>query len=101
MKTDGLNGEKEVMPSVLMVTDKRHSKLLVPPMLYTRGFNSAEDSHVVRHSQMKAQQCVQELMSRNASYAEIKSSLKDVLSKYIQRKTDRRPMIIPVIMEAR
>ena len=70
-------------------------------MLYTRGFNSAEDSHVVRHSQMKAQQCVQELMSRNASYAEIKSSLKDVLSKYIQRKTDRRPMIIPVIMEAR
>ena len=40
-------------------------------------------------------------MARNASYAEIKSSLKDVLSKYIQRKTDRRPMIIPVIMEAR
>lgn len=94
LKNDG-------MVSVLMVTDKRHNKLLVPPMLYTRGFNSAEDSHVVRHSQMKAQQCVQELMSRNASYAEIKSSLKDVLSKYIQRKTDRRPMIIPVIMEAR
>ena len=94
LKNDG-------MVSVLMVTDKRHSKLLVPPMLYTRGFNSAEDSHVVRHSQMKAQQCVQELMSRNASYAEIKSSLKDVLSKYIQRKTDRLPMIIPVIMEAR
>ena len=94
LKNDG-------MVSVLMVTDKRHSKLLVPPMLYTRGFNSAEDSHVVRHYQVKAQQCVQELMSRNASYAEIKSSLKDVLSKYIQRKTDRRPMIIPVIMEAR
>ena len=94
LKNDG-------MVTVLMTIDSRSRKVIVPPLVYTRGFNSAEDSHVVRHSQIRAQDAVAELMGMKASYAEIKNELKARLSKYIERRTGRKPMIIPVIMETR
>ena len=40
-------------------------------------------------------------MGMKATYAEIKNELKARLSKYIERRTGRKPMIIPVIMETR
>ena len=93
LKNDG-------MVSVLLTIDPRKNQLIVPPLVYTRGFNNDESSHVVRHAQMRAGDAVNTLLSNHANFSEIKTELKSVLSKYIERRTGRKPMIIPVIMEA-
>jgi ribonuclease J len=91
LKTDG-------MVSVLVTIDSKTNKMLVPPIIYTRGFGPADQSHVVRHAQMHAEEAMNELMQRKVTFGEIKSTIRAVVSKYIYRKTERSPMIIPVIM---
>ena len=45
---------REGLIAVLMTIDSRLSKIVVPPIVYFRGFASFSDTHVVRHSQMHA-----------------------------------------------
>lgn len=90
LKSDG-------MVTVFMALDEKRN-VLVKPTVYARGFNERADDHVIRHSQMRAQEALTGLLSSHANYTEIKATMKMVLSKYIERKTGRRPMIIPIIM---
>ncbi|HBX25736.1 MAG TPA: ribonuclease J, partial [Firmicutes bacterium] len=91
LKNDG-------MISVLLTIEPKTNTLIVPPLVYARGFASSETSHVVRHSQIRAEEAVRELMKERVSFSEIKATIKSVVSKYVERKTGRKPMIIPVIM---
>ena len=93
LKNDG-------MVAVLLTIDSRQNKLLVPPIVYTRGFAANEALHVVRHAQIQAEAALDELMVHKVTFNEIKSTIKTAVSKYIYRKTQRSPMIIPVIMNA-
>ncbi len=85
---------------VLMTLDSKKNKLIVPPIVYSRGFNVSEDTHVIRHAQMHAQEVVNQVMAHKASFGEIKSAIKDALSHYIYRRTERSPMIVPIIMSS-
>ena len=93
LKSDG-------MVVILLTIDSKANKLLVDPIIYTRGFAANESLHVVRHARMAADDAIKELMLRKVTFAEIKGTLKAAVSKYISRKTGRSPMIIPVIMNA-
>ena len=85
---------------VLMTLDTKKNRLIVPPIVYSRGFNVSEDAHVIRHAQMHAQEVVNQVMAHKASFGEIKSAIKDALSHYIYRRTERSPMIVPLIMSS-
>lgn len=85
---------------VLMTLDTKKNRLIVPPIVYSRGFNVSEDTHVIRHAQMHAQEVVNQVMAHKASFGEIKSAIKDALSHYIYRRTERSPMIVPIIMSS-
>lgn len=93
LKSDG-------MVTVLLTLDSKANRLLVDPIVFSKGFASGNDSHVIRHCRTHAQEAIDELMRRKVTFGEIKTTLKDTLSKYIERKTGRKPMIIPVIMNA-
>ena len=83
-----------------MTLDTKKNRLIVPPIVYSRGFNVSEDAHVIRHAQMHAQEVVNQVMAHKASFGEIKSAIKDALSHYIYRRTERSPMIVPIIMSS-
>lgn len=85
---------------VTLTVDAKHNKIVVPAAVHTKGFNTREDAHVVRHAQMHAQEAVEQVMVRRASFAEIKGAIKEALSHYIYRRTERNPMIVPIIMNA-
>lgn len=91
LKNDG-------MVAVLVTVNSRTNKMVVPPIVYARGFNAAADSHVIRHSQMHAEEALDTLMQGKCTFSEIKATIKNEVSHYIYRKTERNPMIIPVIM---
>ena len=85
--------------TVLLTIDQAENKLTVPPIVYARGFSAASStSHIIRHSQMNAQDAVEEMLKKRADAAQIKSTVKSVVSKYVERKTGRSPMIVPIVM---
>jgi len=88
----------EGMVTVLVSIDSKNNKLIAPPIIYSRGFADDPRAHVLRHSQIRAQAAIESLMKRKVTFGEIKLTLKETLSKYIYSKTQRSPMIIPVIM---
>ncbi len=91
LKNDG-------MVAVLMTIDTKKSSVIVPPIVYARGFSASIDTHVVRHAQMTAEEALKNVMPNHPSFNEIKNVIKTAVGKYIYRKTARSPMIIPVIM---
>ncbi len=91
LKSDG-------MVAVLLTINSRKNQLVMPPVIYARGFNAGLDTHVIRHAQMHAEEAVREILNGKATFGDIKSAIKNTVSHYIYRKTARSPMIIPVIM---
>ncbi|MCI2111608.1 MAG: ribonuclease J [Bacilli bacterium] len=86
------------MIAVLVTINSKTNALVVPPIVYARGFAAGEDTHVIRHAQMHAEEAIRALMKSKVTFGEIKTTIKNAVSKYIYRKTERNPMIVPVIM---
>ena len=104
---DGVSGttisERDVLKNegmiAVIMTLSKEKGLVVPPIIYPRGFAASESSHVVRHAQMRAEEEVRrEMESGEVDYAELKTSLRSVVGKYVERKTGRRPIVLPVVM---
>jgi ribonuclease J len=93
LKNDG-------MVAVLVTINSKTNTLVVPPIVYARGFAAGEDTHVIRHAQMHAEEAIREIMQEKVTFGEIKTTIKNAVSKYIYRKTERNPMIVPVIMNS-
>ncbi|MCQ2798340.1 MAG: ribonuclease J [Bacilli bacterium] len=91
LKNDG-------MVAVVVAIDSKRNKLIDKPIIYARGFAVTGDTHLMRHSQMAAEDAINQIMRNKVTFAEIKTTIKNAVSHYITRKTDRSPMIIPVIM---
>ena len=104
---DGVSGttisERDVLKNegmiAVIMTLSKEKGLVVPPIIYPRGFAASESSHVVRHAQMRAEEEVRrEMESGEVDYAELKTSIRSVVGKYVERKTGRRPIVLPVVM---
>ena len=46
-----------------------------------------------------ANQTLTELMATKPNFATIKSTLKKAIEVYVERKTERKPLVIPVVMD--
>ena len=104
---DGVSGttisERDVLKNegmiAVIMTLSKEKGLVVPPIIYPRGFAASESSHVVRHAQMRAEEeARREMESGEVDYAELKTSIRSVVGKYVERKTGRRPIVLPVVM---
>ena len=104
---DGVSGttisERDVLKNegmiAVIMTLSKEKGLVVPPIINPRGFAASESSHVVRHAQMRAEEEVRrEMESGEVDYAELKTSIRSVVGKYVERKTGRRPIVLPVVM---
>ncbi|MBB5172019.1 ribonuclease J [Texcoconibacillus texcoconensis] len=88
---------------VVVVTLKRKSSQIISgPDIISRGFVYVRESEEMID---EAQSMVKETLQKNLEnqvneWSELKSSVRDVLSRYFYEKTKRRPMILPIIMEA-
>ena len=89
------------MVSVFILLDSKTNKLLCEPRIQTVGFVSygKNEDHLVRHAQIQVQDALNELLNSNkVTFQDLKNTIKSVVSKYYFRKTQRNPMIIPLIM---
>ena len=84
--------------AISVVINSKTQKVIVPPRCFTRAF-SADDTHLTRRIEEIAKEGMEELMKQKPTFASIKSTLKKCIEVYVQRKTERKPLVIPVVMD--
>ncbi len=86
---------------IISTVDRRTSKLVSPPEILSRGFvymkNNDELLREVKHE-------IRKMIESNggkgeANFADLRQEIRDSVGEYLFQKTQRRPMILPVIIE--
>ncbi len=70
-----------------------------PPEIVTRGFNPGEDGLMDGARQIVMQTLEQSSDEERADYGVIKEKIRADLKRYISKQTQKRPLIMPVILE--
>ncbi|MCR5255713.1 MAG: ribonuclease J [Acetatifactor sp.] len=86
---------------VVMSLDKYSGMLAAGPDIVSRGFVYVKEAdELMEEARIVVNDTVENLIERGVSdWGKLKSSTKDVLGDYVWKKTKRRPMILPIIME--
>jgi len=86
---------------VIVTIDGKTGRLIQNPDLISRGFIYMKESkRLVEQTRKKARQIVERQDPRAlANYAHIKNKLRDEIGQFLYYKTQRRPMILPVVIE--
>ncbi len=86
---------------VVLALDGGSGELVSGPDIVSRGFVYVRESDALMdEARMLLQDTMEKLQDKGISdWGKIKSSIKDNLSDFVWKKTKRRPMILPIIME--
>ena len=84
--------------SVIVAVDSSHNKLLLPPKITTAGFVYQASGNLIATAEQKVNESLTELMKNRVNFSDIKTNIKATVGKYLFLRTQRNPMIIPVIM---
>ncbi len=86
---------------VVMSLDKYSGQLVAGPDIVSRGFVYVRESdELLEEARQVVDNAISGCIDRGITdWGKLKNTTKDVLSEYVWRKTKRRPMILPIIME--
>ncbi len=86
-----------VMPVIAI--NKLTGRVEAPPEIVTRGFNAGETIEIERLKEIVSETLNLSSAEEKADYGVIKEKIRTDLKRYISRQTQRRPLIMPVILE--
>ncbi len=86
---------------VVLALDQYSGQLVSGPDIVSRGFVYVRESDaLMEEARIVVDSAVHNCLDKGVSdWGKIKSSIKDMLGEFVWKKTKRRPMILPVIME--
>ena len=90
LKQDGLI-------SIIISIDSKNQKIISGPKVISKAFTS--DKELLENIALLAKNALEKLFEKVVTFADIKRTIKDVISLYVFRKTERHPMVVPVILE--
>ncbi len=87
---------------VVMTLDRYSNQLLSGPDIVSRGFVYVRESEdLMEEARVLLQETIEDCIGfKSCDWNRIKSAVKESLGNYVWKKTQRRPMILPIIMEA-
>lgn len=88
---------------IVMTIDMKNFKILSGPDVISRGFIFVREStDLIKETESKIKALMDDLMEQKVkSWSNIKSQIIDSIAPFIYKKIQRRPMIIPIIMEVK
>src|SRR6195256_2526626 len=86
-----------VMPVIAI--NKLTGRVETSPEIVTRGFNPADDGVIHRIKELVIKTLYSSSAEEKADYGVIKEKIRTDLKRYISRQNQRRPLIMPVILE--
>ncbi len=86
---------------VVLAMDTEGEQVLAGPDIVTRGFVYVKESdEILEEMRSVVDATMYDMMISNVrDWGKIKNNIKDAVGDYVWKKTKRRPMILPVIME--
>jgi len=83
----------------IIAINKLSGRVESAPEIVTRGFAAGEDGFVEGARQLVMQTLESSSEEEKADYGVIKEKIRAVLKRYISKQTQKRPLIMPVILE--
>lgn len=86
---------------VILALDREGGYLVSGPDVVSRGFVYVREAdELMEEARVIADEAVQSCLDRGVTdWGKLKTTIKDVLSDFVWKKTKRNPMILPIIME--
>ena len=87
---------------VVLTLERYTNQLLAGPDIVSRGFVYVRESEdLMGDARIAVEDALDHCLERQISdWGRIKTVIKDALSEFVWKRTKRRPMILPIIMEA-
>ena len=87
---------------VVLTLEKYSNQLLAGPDIVSRGFVYVRESEdLMGQAKSVVEDAIDSCLDRRISdWGKMKSAIKDSLGEFLWKRTKRRPMILPIIMEA-
>ncbi len=85
---------------ILIMVDRKTGKLIAPPDIISRGFIYMKGSEeLIREVKHEVRKLFESKTHGETNYSLIRQVVRDEVGEYLYRKTERKPMILPVVLE--
>jgi ribonuclease J len=87
--------------TVVVTIDRESNSVIAGPDIISRGFVYVKESEALMHEAREViNKELNECMDKKVTeWMVIKTNIKDALGQFLYKKTKRRPLILPIIME--
>lgn len=87
------------MVAVVVCIDSRTNKILCKPGIVSRGFVYVKESQsMIKDAENIVYEALKEAMKNKVTFNDLKNCIKNSLEPYLYSKTNRNPIVIPVIL---
>ena len=87
------------MVAVVVCIDSRTNKILCKPGIVSRGFvYIKENQPMIKEAENLVYEALKETMKQKVTFNDLKNCIKNTLEPYLYSKTNRNPIVIPVIL---
>ncbi len=87
------------MVAVVVCIDSRTNKILCKPGIVSRGFvYIKENQPMIKEAENLVYDALKETMKQKVTFNDLKNCIKNTLEPYLYSKTNRNPIVIPVIL---
>lgn len=85
--------------AVIVTIDSRTNKILCRPNIVSRGFVFIKESQtLLKEAEMIVYEALKKKMMQKTTFGELKNCIRSSLEPYLYKKTNRNPIVIPVIL---
>ena len=85
--------------AIIVTIDSRYNKILCRPSIVSRGFVYIKDSQtLLKEAELVVYEAFKKKMQQRTTFGELKNCIKTSLEPYLFKKTNRNPIVIPVIL---
>lgn len=87
------------MVAVVVCIDSRYNKILCKPGIVSRGFvYIKENQKLMKEAENIVYEALKRSMVKRVTFNDLKNCIKNALEPYLYEKTNRNPIVIPVIL---
>ena len=85
--------------AVIVTIDSRYNKILCRPSIVSRGFVYIRDSQtLLKEAELIVYEALKKKMQQRTTFGELKNCIRSSLEPFLFKKTNRNPIVIPVIL---
>ena len=85
--------------AVIVTIDSRYNKILCRPSIVSRGFVFIKDSQtLLKEAELVVFEALRKKMQQRTTFGELKNCIRSSLEPFLFKKTNRNPIVIPVIL---